>query len=160
MSKESPSIREILADIGMGQFNITMAIPLMMVSPATTDPKSNQVILVLQHIQNALYHLGAADVPVSGQLDQATARALEQVVGPNWERMPWAASVRAIVTARRRGIKLGSAARRRAASPSQVEAVGGPLDFLPDVPGGLFSYAVGAFLIYRHFAKRHVAGRH
>lgn len=152
MSKESPSIREILAAIGMGQFNITMAIPLMLVSPATTDPKSNQVILVVQHIQRALFELGATDVPVSGQLDEATARALQQVVGPNWERMPWAASVRAIVTAQRNGARIGTMPRvTRAAVPM---AVGGPLDFLPDVPGGLFTYAAGAFLLYRHFARR------
>jgi hypothetical protein len=154
MSKESPTIREILADLGMGQFNITMAIPLMLVSPATTDPKSNQVILVLQHIQRALFDLGAHDVPVSGELDRATANALEQVVGPNWERMPWAASVRAIVTAKRKGVRIGSPRAPRMA-PDPPAAVGGPLDFLPDVPGGLFTYAAGAYLLYRHFARRH-----
>jgi hypothetical protein len=153
MSNESPSIREILAALGMGQFNITMAIPLMLVSPATTDPKSNQVILVVQHIQRALFELGAVDVPVSGQLDEATARALQQVVGPNWERMPWAASVRAIVTARRNGVRIGAPPRMQQPVPVPA-AVGGPLDFLPDVPGGLFTYAAGAYLIYRHL-RRH-----
>jgi hypothetical protein len=155
MSKASPTIREILAGIGMGQFNITMAIPLMMVSPATTDPKSNPVILTVQHIQAALYRMGATDVPMSGRLDRATAGALEQVAGPNWERMSWAANVRSIVGAQDSGARISpSSSVSAAADDGQPMAVGGPLDFLPDVPGGLFTYAAGAYLLYRHFAKR------
>jgi len=155
MSKELPNLRELLADIGMGQFTITMAIPLMMVSPATTDPKSSQVILTLQHIQRALFQLGATDVPMSGTLDAPTAAALRQIVGPSWEIMPWSASIRAIISARRRGVRIGPSTAVAVPSASGPVAVSGPLDFLPDVPGGLLTYAAGAYLLYRHFARRH-----
>jgi cyclophilin family peptidyl-prolyl cis-trans isomerase len=33
-------------------------------------------------------------------------------------------------------------------------AVGGVFDFLPDVPGGLVTYAVGALVLYRHLTRK------
>lgn len=150
MNGPSKNLRDLLTAIGLGNFNATMVIPYMMISPATTDPKAAQIILMVQHIQRALFDLGATGVALSGRLDAPTAAALQDVVGPNWERMPWSASVSAIVAAKESG-------RRILAPPisdtSAPVGVGGPLDFLPDVPGGLLTYAVAGYLLYRHLRK-------
>jgi hypothetical protein len=149
--------RSNLVDLGMGHFNATMTIPYMMISPATTDPKSGQVILLIQHIQRALYAMGATDVPDSGRLDPATVTALQQVTGPNWERQPWAATVSMVVDAKKRGQVLTPSGGSPLDVPDdgQPLAVGGPLDFLPDVPGGLATYLVGGYLLYRYLKRRH-----
>lgn len=146
------NMRVILSGIGMGQFNATMTIPYMMVSPATTDPKSPSVILMVRHIQRALYALGATDVADSGRLDAETAAALNQVVGSGWEGQPWSVTIEAVNNARRRGMRVTPASYPMA--DGVPVGVGGPLDFLPDVPGGLVTYAVAGYLLYRHISKR------
>lgn len=143
--------RELLVAIGIGQFAATGIIPYMQISPATTDPKAPQVITLVQYVQRALYNLGATDVAVSGYLDTATALALERLLGKNWEGLPWFSTVQAIIHAQKSGFRL---------TPHVVidhapVAVGGPLDFLPDVPGGLLTYAAVGYLLYRHFARSH-----
>ncbi len=146
------NLREILTGIGMGQFNATMTIPYMMISPATTDPKSAPVMLMVRHIQRVLYQLGATDVADSGRLDAATAAALNECVGHGWEGQPWSVTIEALNNAKRRGYRyIGEASD---ATTSHPIGVGGPLDFLPDVPGGLVTYAVGAFLLYRAISKK------
>lgn len=148
MIAPAKNLRDLLSAIGMGHFNATMTIPYLMISPATTDPKAAQVILVVQHLQNALNDLGA-NLQIGGQLDAPTAAALQAVVGPGWAGMPWSASISAVVNARDIGWRFPAPD-----DDSIPMAVGGPLDFLPDVPGGMFTYAVAAYLIYRHFTKR------
>ena len=144
--------RDLLEAIGVGHFNATMMIQYMMMAPATTDPKSPPVILIVRAVQQTLYRLGATDVPDSGRLDAATAAALERVVGPDWERQSWGANVRAIVDAQRAGTRLDAPATMSMSDGMPV-SVGGPLDFLPDVPGGLFTYAVVGYFAYRYFTK-------
>lgn len=156
MIKPSKNLRTLLTSIGIGGFNATMIIPYMMISPATTDPKASQIVLIVQHIQRALFRLGATDVAESGRLDQPTAQALLQIVGPNWERMPWSASVSAVVTAMETGRKVAppmSMTPQDETSDAMPVAVGGPLDFLPDVPGGLLTYAIAGYFLYRHFNR-------
>lgn len=144
------NVRDLLTGLGIGHFNATMIVPTMFIAPATTDPKSAQTILIVQHLQKILYDLGAHDVPMSGRLDEPTARALAQVVGPDWERTTWAGNVSAVLSAKASGVSL----RAQPMESGQPMAVGGPLDFLPDVPGGLLTYAVGGYLLYRHFARK------
>jgi len=154
MTDTKKSSRELLLAIGVGQFNATQIIPYMMVAPATTDPKSTQTILLVQHLQQLLFDLGATDVANTGYLDPPTARALRQLVGPNWERATWATNIQAVLSARARGQHLGPELRAPIDAPMPMPvAVGGPLDFLPDVPGGIVTYGVVAYLIYRHFTK-------
>lgn len=150
------NLRHLLIGIGVSQFNATMVIPYLLISPATTDPKAGQIILLVQHLQRALYDLGATDVARSGRLDRATARSLAELVGPGWEGMPWSASVGAVVRAKASGQRLvvPPAAASSAGTPV---AVGGPLDFLPDVPGGVVTYAVVGYLLYRHLQARKAA---
>lgn len=152
MSTPVLTSRDLLAAIGIGHFNATMMIPYLMIAPATTDPKMPPVIMIVTQLQKALYELGAIDVPNSGRLDQATALAIEQVVGPNWERAPWSASIAAVVRARDAGTRI--APSTGAPVDGVPMAVGGPLDFLPDIPGGLITYGVLGYLLYRHMAKR------
>ncbi len=150
MSKPNKNARELLIGIGIGDFNATIVIPYMFISPATTDPKSSQTILLVQHVQRALYDLGATEVVMSGRLDAPTAHALSRVVGPNWERMTWAANVSALIAAKEGGVSLRAPPPPRGAPV----AVGGVFDFLPDVPGGLVTYAIGGFLLYRHLTRK------
>lgn len=145
------SIRDLLTAIGIGHFNATMVIPYMFIAPATTDPKAGQIILLVEHIQKALYALGATDVAISGRLDPATAHALRQVAGPDWERMTWGGNVAAIVEAQEGGATIGPSDQDQGGAPV---AVGGPLDFLPDVPGGFLTYGIAAYLLYRHIKRK------
>jgi hypothetical protein len=145
--------RDLLVAIGMGQHNATQAIPYLMIAPATTDPKTPMVINMVRLIQQVLYQLGATDVADTGYLDPPTARALRLVTGPNWERMPWASSITAVIGARDRGMLLSPASSGAAMAPAMPVAVSGPLDFLPDVPGGILTYAVAGYFLYRHFSK-------
>lgn len=156
MSQPNKTLRQLLSAIGLGQFNATMVIPYMMISPATTDPKASQVILLVQHIQRELYALGATSVPVSGYLDTQTAAALTDLMGPGWEGAPWSTVVQAVISARENGTRLQPIflASEPYDPRSRPVSVGGPLDFLPDVPGGLVTYGVVGYLLYRHFTKR------
>ncbi len=145
------SARSLLVSLGVGQFNATGVIPFMMFAPGTTDPKSPAVVLLVQHLQRVLFAMGAHDVVENGHLDVPTAHALAHLVGPGWERMTWAQNVAAVLSARERGVRLEHPV---AEHPGMPLAVSGPLDFLPDVPGGLFTYAIGGFLLWRHLAKK------
>lgn len=145
--------RDLLTAIGMGHHNATLAIPYLMIAPAITDPKTPLVINMVGLLQQALYQMGATDVANTGRLDPPTARALRMIGGPNWERMSWAQNIQALLGARDRGMRLNAAPTAAAPSDAMPVAVSGPLDFLPDVPGGIFTYAVAGFLLYRHFAK-------
>lgn len=145
------SARSLLVSLGIGQFNATGVIPFMMFAPATTDPKSPAVVLLVQHLQRLLFGMGAHDVVENGHLDEPTAHALEHVVGPGWERMTWAKNVAAVLAARERGVRIVHPVTEH---PGMPVAVAGPLDFLPDVPGGALTYAVAGFLLWRHLAKK------
>lgn len=153
MSEHKKNSRELLLGIGMGQHNATLAIPYLMIAPATTDPKTPMVINMVGRIQAQLFQMGATDVGDSGYLDLPTARALRMVAGPNWERMTWGAAIGALLNAQDRGMRL-TPGPDASSQPSAPIAVGGPLDFLPDVPGGIVTYGVGAYLLYRYF-RRH-----
>lgn len=144
--------RSLLEAIGVGHFNSTMMIQDMMIAPAVTDPKSPQIILIVRHVQKALHALGASDVPNSGRLDAPTAAALERLVGPDWLRMSWGANIQAIVNAQTMGTRLDVPVREDMDVGMPI-AVSGPLDFLPDLPGGLFTYAVVGYFAYRFITK-------
>jgi len=156
MSLYQKNTRDLITALGIGQWNATMIIPYMMIAPATTDPKSAQIILLVQHLQQLLYQMGATDVANTGRLDPPTARALRQIVGPNWERTSWGGNIGAVLDAQAAGTRLTPAPSDDAPSPMPV-AVGGPLDFLPDVPGGLVTYGVVGYLLYRHFTRGRIA---
>lgn len=155
--KTTSTVRDQLVELGIGQFSATMVIPYMFIAPATTDPKASQVILLVQALQRLLFRLGATDVMLSGRLDDPTARALEAIVGPEWMATTWSGNVARVLAFRDGGGRLKGPApespvRMRVKVPAA--GVGGALDFLPDVPGGIVTYAVGGFLLYRALKKR------
>lgn len=152
--KHEVTSRSLLKDIGVSDMNATMIIPYMMIAPATTDPKSGQIIVLVSRLQQLLYALGATDVRISGYLDEPTAAALEQVAGPDWERMTWGANVEAALRFQQMGRRIRSSTQAVIAPSSQPIAVSGTFDFLPDVPGGLFTYGAAAYLTYLWLSKR------
>lgn len=155
MNSKKITSRELLQAIGLAHHSGTMIVPYMMIAPATTDPKAAQIIMLVRALQTVLYQLGATDVQNTGELDPPTARAMRMVAGPDWLRMSWGANVAAVVSARDIGMRLTPAPTMGDSPMAGVPiAVSGPLDFLPDIPGGAITYGVIGFLVYRHFTKR------
>lgn len=138
--------RELLLALGIGQFNATMIIQYMFIAPATTDPKSPPIMLLVKSIQQYLARLGY-QVPQHGYLDHVTAGALTAVAGSSWQNHAWGDTVKAVLTAPRAASTL-AAPVARASSPM------GFIPSLPDVPGGMLTYAAGAaaafyFLVHK-----------
>ncbi len=150
--KQQRTSRELALAIGIGGFNATSVVQTMMQSPATTDPKMPPVVMLVRHLQKALFELGATDVPNTGYIDTATYEALEQLLGPSWMRMSWAEAVGAVVDAKASKTQLSPS--MHPADDGVPVATSGVLDVLPDVPGGMFTYAIGAYLIYRALRKK------
>lgn len=144
--------RDLLKAIGIGDFNATMVIQYVFVAPATTDPRSAPIILMVTHLQQALNRMGA-NVPISGYLDTPTAAALYQVVGPNWERLSWADNISAVVDGMSVGFSAAPPLPIPDLPPTPPAAVGA-FDFLPDVPGGLLTYLIAGGIAYHYLAKR------
>lgn len=147
------NVREYLMRLGVGSFNATMLVQDVFVAPATSDPKQPPVILMVRKIQQRL------GVPTTGYLDVDTANALQAVAGPGWMSLPWIDLIK-IVLARTDGkpppyfAKAIRKTRPTPPDPHLEHSLEGPLDFLPDVPGGIVTYAVAGFLLYRYLKKR------
>jgi hypothetical protein len=134
--------RALLLALGMGHYNATIAIQYMFLAPSATDPAMPSIILMTEHLQAGLRAAGA-NVAITGQIDEPTARALIMLVGPEWNHVSWFALFQAVVQAKR----TRTLARR-----------GQPLGFidLPDVPGGNLAWAAaGAVAIYFLLRKKH-----
>lgn len=143
--------RALLRSIGIGQFNATMVIQYLFIAPATTDPKSAPIILLVQHLQKILVQLGA-NIQLTGYLDAPTANAIERIAGPGWEQRPWADTIQAILRAR----ELGVTWREDPPPPPNYGPSGMQLGFvsLPDVPGGILTYGALAVVGYHLWKKR------
>lgn len=142
------NVRALLAELGVGDFNATMSIPYMFLAPRTTDPAAVQLIVVLKQMQYALASMGAVGIVPSGVLDEQTGAAIAQICGPEWLSMPYYEIVRCVVNAERDGYQFVQPVD---AAPLPMSGV---FDFLPDVPGGMLTYAVGGYLLYRYLKKR------
>lgn len=152
MTNES-SLRNLVMKLGIGRYQAQTVIPNLFQAPAVTDPKSPHSILVVQHLQDALNEMGAG-LARTGYLDADTSDALDRVVGPQWERQPWSSVIAHVLAAKNAPGAYAAADRSRAAPlPQNVTFAGLPFD-LPDVPGGIVTYAVGAYLLWRHLKKR------
>lgn len=145
------NIRAILLDLGVGDFNATMAIPYMLLAPRATDPSMVQMLVVVRKIQEALMGMGAVQVQNTGVLDAPTAKALDQICGPEWLSAPYYETIQTVLAAERAGHQF---------MPDPViddgpSATGDyVLGFLPDVPGGIVTYGVGAALLYWMLKKK------
>lgn len=140
--------RELLLDLGVGQYNATMLVETLMMAPQTTEAAASPTMLLVGHIQDAMNAMGSA-ITVTGYLDQATAQALAQIAGRDFLRRSWFDVVKDVVAAKKAGIKL----KKKTARPNAKPAVG-LFDSLPDVPGGLFTYAAGGFLLWKLLSKK------
>ncbi|HEY4266733.1 MAG TPA: hypothetical protein VGM94_00945 [Galbitalea sp.] len=152
---DNRNVRSLLKQLGVGDFNATMMVQDSFSAPATSDPKSPQIILMVKRIQE---HLG---VPVTGYLDDDTADALAQVVGPGWMSLPWIDNVSTLLarTSSATGappysVQAVKRLRPTPPDPHLLNSLEGFLDFLPDVPGGIITYAVAGYFVYRHFSKK------
>ncbi len=146
--------RELLSRLGMGHFNITMTIPYLWIAPAATDPKAAQIILIVEKVQRVLNQMGAGIID-TGYLDLGTAKALVTVVGERWMSIPWAQVISAVLNAREAGLWISDTDTGTDAElvfPTQ--GVSGFIPGLPDVPGGLLTYGIVGYLLYRHFSKK------
>lgn len=142
-------VRNSLLELGVGDFNATMCIPMMFMAPRTTDPAMVEVIVVVRSIQEALAAMNAPNIRPTGVLDDATADALDQLMGPEWLMKPYYDTINAVVAAEKAGYTFMAPTPMR----TGPEPVGGFFDFLPTVPGGLVTYGVGALLLW-HFMKK------
>lgn len=142
------TVRDILLDLGVGDFNATMAIPFMLIPPRTLDPAMVQVLVVNRCLQQMLVEMGASRVRVTGVLDEGTADALTQIVGPEWLTMPYYESLRRVTAAHQAGHRFVTVA------PHRQSAMGGTFDFLPSVPGGAMTYGIAALVGLHYWFKR------
>jgi len=141
--RKDNNARELLLGLGMGNYNATIAIQYMFIAPAATDPAMPSVILMTKHLQLGLRAAGAP-VAVTGQIDDATARALITLVGPDWNQVTWYELFRATTEAKRQ--------RTLADRGGDLEL--GLVPDLPEVPGGMLTWAAAAvaawyFLVYK-----------
>ena len=150
------SVRNLLLAIGVSRTAAAMVTPNMYQAPAVSDPKSPHIMVVVGKLQDALNTMGYQLVR-TGYLDLPTADAMSQIVGPGWERMTWADNIAAVLSAKRQpGI---SAADRSLAAVQLPDVTFADYtvpvpSFLPDVPGGVVTYAVGAYFLYRYLKKK------
>lgn len=131
--------RSMLLALGMGHYNATIAIQYMFLSPAATDPAMPSIMLIVKHLQAGLRAAGAK-VPLTGVIDNSTARALITLVGPDWNEVTWFALYQAVIQARR---------LRSLERPKHLSM--GAIPGLPALPGGDLTYvlaAVAAFYLY------------
>jgi len=145
--------RTLLTQIGMGQFNATQAIVWLFTQPATSDPKQPAVILIVSALQRQLNRMGAG-LNETGYLDLPTASALTTIVGDRWETLTWADNIKAVISARDAGLTIAQPDLQPVGSDDHAAYQELGLFGLPDVPGGIVTYGVAAYLLYRYLKKR------
>jgi hypothetical protein len=130
--------REALNALGIGNFNATMVIQYMFIAPATTDPKSPPIMVLVRAIQDRLRRLGYP-VPSHGYLDVPTANAITAAVGAGWQNRAWGDTVKAVLAA-------SPPVPMRDQLPEPMGAL--PTLSLPAVPGGAITYAAAGAALY------------
>ncbi len=143
------SARSILLKLGMGDYNATMVISYLFMAPAQTDPQMAQIILLTKHLQQAMREMGCA-LPVTGSIDAQWGPYFTAVCGADWPDLPWAEIGRMVLAAKARGKRLQPQGITITVGKGGLDGV---FDSLPKVPGGLLTYAVGGYLLWRHMKK-------
>ncbi len=139
--------RDLLLDLGVGQYNATLMVETLMMAPATTEAAAAPTMMLVGHVQEAMNDMGA-ELVRTGYLDQPTAQALAQVAGARFLERSWYDVIKDVVVARKAGIRL----QKRVPKPNK-KAVGF-FDSLPDVPGGVITYAAGGLLLWHLLTKK------
>lgn len=149
MLPNTNSARDILLSLGMGDFNATMVIPYLFWAPAQTDPQMGAIVMLTRHLQIMMRKMGAP-LSVTGSIDANWAPYMAQVAGPHWMDKSWAEISRDLINARSSKRNLKPVGKAILVPQS---ALSGITDSLPQIPGGLFTYAVGGYLLWRHMRK-------
>ncbi len=141
------NLRALLLALGMGDFNATGVITIMLMPPASTDPDMPPVILLTRRIQIALNKMGAG-LTVSGALDQPTADVVASLTGSGYLQRPWYNIVEAVLGAQRRG--------HRFQAPTQQAPLSGiasvpmsAVDLVTRHPLPAAAVALGLYLTFR-----------
>ena len=152
----TPNGRDLLRAIGVGNMQTNIVMPYLFVTPATTDPRMSQIILLVKYLQIMMISMGAEITP-NGYLDNATAAAIQQIAGPGWEQRTWADVCQAVLQAKNGGTTWKQDPKQYITSnfgPSKMQLGDSPLDMLPDVPGGLLTYAIAGVVGYHLWKTR------
>lgn len=184
VTADKTNVRNLFLSLGMSNWNSTAAIPYAFMSPATTDPQMVPVVLIIKGIQNRLDipvtgvlddATVAAMKVIAGPrwqtlawADLAKAALERHAIIPPFMRGGFQAT-----DPRHHATKMdeilmpppGSAGEKlatRGALPSMLDVKNGILGLgdvlgLPDVPGGIVTYGVAGYLLYRHFKKKKAA---
>ena len=145
------SARNLLLKLGVGNYNATMMIPYLFTSPMTTDPKSPQIMLMVKHMQKVLNQLGAKLI-LTSYLDRPTAAALTGLFGTDqWSSWAWSDVIAGVVQAKATGAKLTEVAP---ITTYPIAATGDMPLGLPDVPGGIVTYAAAGAALWYFLKKR------
>lgn len=148
------SARNLLLKLGVGNYNATMIIPYLFTSPMTTDPKSPMIMLLVKHMQKVLNQMGAGLI-VTSYLDRPTAAALTGLFGStNWTAWAWSDVIAGVVQAKANNTKLSEV------EPVTTHAIAATGDMplgLPDVPGGIFTYAAAGAALWYFLKKKRSA---
>lgn len=143
IKKGENDARNMLLALGVGHYNATIMIQYMFLSPSATDPAMPSIMLMTKHLQAGLRAAGAR-VPLSGVIDDLTAKALIRLVGPDWNHVTWFGLFEAVTYAK----------RERTLEKRTKDVPLGMID-LPDVPGGNLTWAAaGAALLYFLFLRK------
>lgn len=152
MGTEQNIVRTILRDLGMGDFNITAVVQIMFMAPAQTDPDMASVRLLTRHLQKAMQQMGASWITADGRIDEGTAHCIEAVAGPQWNAVTWFEISKQLLAYKEAGKKF---TKSYGAGTSSVALSGmGLLPSIPQVPGGIFTLAVGGYVLYRYLHKK------
>lgn len=159
MANQNHSARSVLLALGMGDFNATGCIATMFMAPAQTDPQMTQVIMITKYMQQTMAMMGATQ-PVTGTIDDDWAPYFAALTSAPWVQVSWFELARMLLDAKGRGMTFQANYDRVGGKPYTVSLSGladfipAVPSFLPDVPGGLITYAVGGYLLWRHLRKR------
>lgn len=146
------NVRGLLLELGEGDFNATGIIRFAFMTPHSTDPDMPAIIMLTRRIQENLKRMGA-NLTVTGALDQPTDFYLRRMCGDGYLTRPWYQVMEAVVSAKNRGTRLPKvteATQETIDTSIQTQAIGG----LPDVPGGMVTYGLGAIALWYLFKKR------
>lgn len=141
--------RTVLTSMGMGNYDATMVIPYLFLSPAGTDPDMPQIRLLVGYVQRNLRMLGA-NVAVTEVMGEQDGVELSKLTGPNWPGMMWMDICQALLRARSMGTTLRPVRKR---PTPELETVGG-LPAIPSLPGPVVAGAAIVAAWYLFIRKR------
>lgn len=100
--------RDLLLELGFNQSIASLALPVLYRAPAQSHPSETGVALITQALQKALNDMGGG-LALSGKIDPRMDAIMSQILGDNWLHHNWFEIIRAVISLKRRGGKIGQA---------------------------------------------------